>query len=149
MHFGYCLVASLFIGASLYTMFTCEQCHPFSTYKQSLKPNQLALYQIVAKERMNKAMYGLLFGVILAFLFLFFFRKTLNPFANGCAFATITLGTQYLYYILSPKMSMLPHLANMQQVELWYDVYKFMQYRYHFGMLLGLIGYFLLAFALA
>jgi hypothetical protein len=147
MHYQLCLLAFIFIGASLYTMFTCETCQPFTSYKHSLKPKQLELYQMVARQRLNLAIGGLVLGAALALLYLYLFHNTLNPFVHGCAFAGITLLVQYLYYVLSPKMSMLPHLDDQRQVDNWYKVYKFMQYRYHAGMALGAVGYFLLAYA--
>lgn len=148
MHYPICLLAFMLIGASLYTIFTCEECGPFIPYKNSLKPNQLEMYQMVSKQRLNLAIGGLVLGMFLGFMYLYLFYKTLNPFVHGCAFTGITLLVQYLYYMLSPKMSMLPHLDDQRQVDNWYNVYKFMQYRYHLGMAIGVIGYFLLSYGI-
>lgn len=148
MQYGICLLAFMFIGAYLYTLFTCSSCPPFTSFQESLKPNQLALYHIVVRQRLEKSIQGLVLGTILAFLYLYIFKGTWNPVACGCGFATVILLTQYLYYILSPKLSMLPHLDDQRQVEQWYSVYKFMQYRYHLGMALGAVGYFLFVFSL-
>jgi len=148
MYNSYCLLSFLFIGASLYTMFTCETCTPFIEYKKSLSPKQMQMYQNVSRERVNLASQGLILGTILSIFYLYIFKNTFDIFTNSCAFTGIVLLTQYLYYMLMPKMSMLPQLNTQEQIEGWFSVYKFMQYRYHFGMLLGAIGYFILAYVL-
>jgi hypothetical protein len=148
MYNSYCLLSFLFIGASLYTMFTCETCTPFIEYKKSLSPKQMQMYQNVSRERVNLASQGLILGTILSIFYLYIFKNTFDIFTNSCAFTGIVLLTQYLYYMLMPKMSMLPQLNTQEQIEGWFSVYKFMQYRYHFGMLLGTIGYFILAYVL-
>lgn len=148
MYNSYCLLSFLFIGASLYTMFTCETCTPFIEYKKSLSPEQMQMYQNVSRERVNLASQGLILGTILSIFYLYIFKNTFDIFTNSCAFTCIVLLTQYLYYMLMPKMSMLPQLNTQEQIEGWFSVYKFMQYRYHFGMLLGAIGYFILAYVL-
>ncbi len=149
MHTSYCLLSFLFIGASLYTMFTCETCTPFIEYRKSLTPEQIQMYQNISRERVNLASQGLILGIILSFFYLYFYKDTFNIFVNSCAFTGIVLLTQYLYYMLMPKMSMLPQLSTQEQIEGWFSVYKFMQYRYHLGMLLGVIGYFILAYVLS
>jgi hypothetical protein len=129
-------------------MFTCETCTPFIEYKKSLSPEQMQMYQNVSRERINLASHGLILGTILSIFYLYIFKNTFDIFTNSCAFTGIVLLTQYLYYMLMPKMSMLPQLNTQEQIEGWFSVYKFMQYRYHFGMLLGAIGYFILAYVL-
>lgn len=146
MHTGFCLIAFALIAASLYTMFVCESCPPFINYMKSLKPEQQELYAMIVDERKKIAMYGLALGVILGFVYLYFYKKSFNPFINGCTFVAIVLMTQYLFYMLMPKQSMLPHLEGKDQIDGWYNTYKFMQYRYHLGALIGVIGYFLFAY---
>lgn len=148
MNKTYCLLSFLFIGASLYTMFTCENCPPFVEFKKSLSKEQLILYKSISKERLNVSLQGLGLGTVLACVYLFLIQKSTNIIKNSCAITAIILLTQYLYYMLYPKMSLLPYLQTNEQVNEWYKVYKFMQYRYHAGMLLGVIGYFLLAYVL-
>ena len=148
MHAVFCFLAFVFIFASIFTMFTCETCYPFDKYKQTLGQSDngklLQLYKVVVQERASIALNGLILGFILGFIYIYFCQKSFNFIINACAFTRIILGTQYLVYMLSPKMSMLPHLENKQQVQSWYEVYKFMQWRYHTGMLLGVVGYFIL-----
>jgi hypothetical protein len=54
--------------------------------------------------------------------------------------------TNYFYYILSPKSDwMILHIEGDKQKKAWLSVYRIMQYNYHFGALLGLVGAFFIA----
>lgn len=150
MQINLCLVAFMFMGASIYTMMKCDDCPPFASYKASMDETQKVLYQAIVDERKKLYLQGLGLGFGLSFLYLFMFKKTLNPFAHACIFATIILLTQYLYYMLMPKSAyMLPMLKGKDQVNEWLKVYREMQLRYHLGMLFGAIGYFILAVGLS
>ena len=148
MQYLICLIAFIFIGGMIYTMLTCEKCPPFITYRKTLRPEQLTIYQKVMKERLEIATQGLILGLAIGIGYIFWFRKSLSPTINACTFTAIIIVTQYIYYILRPKLSMLLYMDSKKQVEAWYDIYKFMQYRYHIGMLIGGIGYMLLGYGL-
>lgn len=138
-----CIVAFIFIGASLYTLFGCDHC---KNYKANLNEEQLIIYHKISQERRNIAVQGLILGLFLAFIFMYLTHKTFNPLACGCSFAAVVLFVQYLYYMLYPKSDyMILHIDGEQKEE-WLEVYKEMQYRYHIGMVLGIIGYFILAY---
>jgi len=143
-----CLVAFMFVGASLYTMLNCTKCPPFTSYFDSLDNKQKYLYLSIVEERKKLAMWGLMLGLLLAFFYLFFMKNKINIFMNGCAFAGIVLLTQYLFYMLYPKTDYMVLHLKQEQMEGWLNVYKQMQYRYHMGMLLGVVGYFLLGMSL-
>ena len=139
---AYCVIAAAFIGASVYTMLTCESCPPFTGYKASLSPEQKQLYDKVAEERRNLYLMGLVIGTVLAFGYLWMNDLSLNPLKHSCAFVAIALLTQYMVYQLTPKTNhMLPNLQSPEQVKGWYDVYRHMKGRYHVGMVLGVVGY--------
>ena len=146
---SFCVVAAIFLGASIYTMITCNKCSPFIEYEQSLNPEQKVLYKQIVEERQKIYLTGLVLGTILAFAYLYFNKLDLNPLKNSCIFVAIALITQYMYYMLYPKSAyMVNNLENKDQSSKWLAVYKTMQYKYHIGMILGLVGYFLLSYGL-
>ena len=50
--------------------------------------------------------------------------------------------------MLHPKTDwMLNYLSNPQQIKAWLEIYKTMQFNYHFGLVLGIIGVGILGFA--
>ena len=146
---SFCVIAAIFIGASIYTMITCKSCSPFIEYEQSLDIEQQKIYKTVLKERQQIYLTGLVVGTLLAFVYLYMNNLGLSPLNNSCVFVAVVMATQYFYYILYPKSNNMVTIMNSkQQLEKWHSVYKHMQYRYHFGMLLGLVGYFLLSYGL-
>lgn len=150
MKVSLCLVASAFIGASLYTTLTCDKCQPHVDYRNSLGPVQKKIYLEIVEERKRIYIHGLILGAILASLFLWYKFNTINPLTNGCIFSSIVLVTQYFYYMTKKKEKyMLNYLTNKDQIDGWLDVYKTMQNKYHIGMMLGIIGYILLGYGIA
>jgi|LakMenEpi03Aug12_release.lakeMendotaPanAssembly.Ray.scaffolds.fasta_scaffold513082_2 hypothetical protein len=144
---SYCAVAAIFIGASIYTMMTCKKCSPFLEFETSLTPQQKHMHSQIIKERERIYLSGLILGTLLAFVYLYGYGLSMNPLKSSCVFVAIALATQYIYYMLAPKSQyMVTEMNNKDQLEKWLAVYKHMQYRYHFGMVLGLIGYFLFAY---
>jgi len=145
----FCVVAAIFLGASIYTIITCKQCSPFIEYEKSLNSEQKVLYTQIVEERQKIYLTGLILGTILAFAYLYFNKLDLNPLKHSCIFVAIALVTQYMYYMLYPKSAyMVNNLENKDQSSKWLAVYKTMQYKYHVGMILGLVGYFLLSYGL-
>ena len=145
----FCIIAALFIGASIYTMLTCKSCSPFIEYEQSLNNEQKQAYQKIINERQQIYLTGLIFGTVLAFFYLYANGLELSPFKHSCIFVAIALFTQYLYYMVYPKSTnMVTLMENKDQLKKWHTVYKYMQYRYHIGMGLGLLGYFLFAYGI-
>ena len=142
----YCLISAIFIGASLYTMIKCKSCSPFKDYLSSLDEEQKKLYESIADERLSIYLQGVVIGVTISLVYLYFIKGTYDIIKHSCIFTAITLFVQYIYYSLTPKSAwMVTNLKNQEQTQDWLDVYKFMKYRYHMGMVLGLVGYFLLS----
>ena len=149
INISFCLISSIFIGASIFTMLTCKTCKPFKDYENALNNEQKVIYNDVIDSRQKIYIYGLVFGAIIGFIYLYFVKGTTNVISHSCAFATIVLFTQYIVYQLYPKkIWMLQVLNTGDQVDKWLDVYKHMKFRYHYGMLLGLAGYILLSYGI-
>lgn len=139
-----CLIGVMLICASIYTMLSCKSCQPFVDYQNSLDDELKQLHQQSVSERQNLYLQGLIIGSIIGMGFLYWNKGTINPMQNSCLFVAITMIIQYLYYITSKKqIVMLDKLKTKEQTQNWWKVYKHMQMRYHTGLLLGLIGYFI------
>ena len=65
---SFCVIAAIFIGASIYTMITCKSCSPFVEYEQSLNEEQKQIYMKVVEERQKIYLTGLVLGSFLAFV---------------------------------------------------------------------------------
>lgn len=149
MNYLVCLIAVALLGGYLYTMLTCTDCPPFKEYEESLDPKQKALHRLIKKERSELFIQGFVLGIAAGLLYLYIFHGNFNVLANACIFTVIVMGVQYVYYTIMPKTAyMLPNLKNQKQIDGWFRVYKEMQYRYHLGMIIGALGFFLLSWIL-
>lgn len=140
-----CLVGAALVGGTIATALVSRNDPVFKQYIGSLTPSQVTTLNKISEQRLNLYIQGTLLGLILVVLFSLFAGKKLSPFTNGCSFIVIVLLTQYFYYILMPKQDwMVKHLTTQKQNTEWLNVYRHMSFRWHFGMLIGLIGFFLL-----
>ena len=146
-----CIIASMFIVAMIFTMYKSDSISSVQEFTQILSKKQKAVYQKITEERRNIYFTGFGLGLLLSFLFLFWksFTKNsykINRFSTICVVGAITFMTNYFYYILSPKSDwMILHIDGDKQKKAWLSVYRIMQYNYHFGALLGLVGAFFIA----
>jgi len=147
---SYCVVAAIFIGASFLTIFSCKSCGTFVDYQNSLDDKQKQVYEKIVNERQMIYIVGLIIGSLIALGYLYATKGTLNPISNSCIFTAIAMSTQYMIYTLYPKSDhMIKYLDNADTREKWLNVYNTMKFRYHVGMLLGLVGYFALSYGLS
>ena len=145
-----CLFASIFLIANIYMMFSCVNDTNKSEFKNTLTSKQKAIYENIINERKNIYYGGFILGIALSLLalyigekYLFFIDKKNNAstLPKVCTVASITFITNYFFYILYPKTDyMLLHLTNKAQIEGWLAIYKKMQYKFHFGFVLGIIA---------
>jgi uncharacterized protein YacL len=121
-------------------------------YKKQLPSNLQNLYDKITSERLRLNYYGYTLGLILSFIIILYNysqkRNKLTTTSLVCLVIVVSFFTNYFYYTLSPKSTyMLDHINSPEQTKAWLVMYKEMQYNYHFGMLVGIIGVGVLAFA--
>ena len=81
-------------------------------------------------------------GMLASFLYRMNMPKINDPVKSMCVHTMIYFVTQYLVYSIHPKkLWMLNHMKNQNQVDMWLEHYKVMKYKWHYGLVLGLIGY--------
>ena len=65
-----------------------------------------------------------------------------------CTVVAVSFSVNYFYYILSPKSKwMLNEIKSEEQTKAWLEMYRHMQMYYHTGLVFGIIGVGLFAFA--
>lgn len=139
-----CYIALIFFIASLYTTLRTDKEGLIKTLKETLTPQQLLHYEAIRSNRRSIYMKGLLYGLLIALLLSYINGKsilsTISISSNGCYIMSIMLVVSYLYYIITPKETIITKLHSSKQREAWYDVYRNMQVNYHIGIVLGIIG---------
>jgi uncharacterized membrane protein YesL len=121
-------------------------------YKKQLPSNLQNLYEKIQSERMRINYYGYSLGLFLSLIIISYNysskRSKLTTTSLVCLVIVVSFFTNYFYYILSPKSTyMLNHINSPEQTKAWLTMYREMQYNYHFGMVIGIIGVGVLAFA--
>jgi hypothetical protein len=148
-----CSVGLMFLIANLYVTFTADKTKQKQEFYNTLSEDKIEKYENIIKERRGIYLKGYGLGLILAFISLFLYekfsgndkRKGLNKI---CFIGGITLLVNYFYYMLSPKSDyMILHLNEEKQREKWLNINKTMQFKYHIGLLLGIIASMVLAYA--
>ena len=137
-----CSVALIFLIANIFMIFSCNK-QLKSEFVNTLTDEQKNTYEKIITERKWIYYAGYLLGIFLSILVVLFLKNLLklNKISNVCIIATITFVTNYLFYILYPKSDfMILHLENKEQIKEWLDIYKYMQFRYHLGFVLGIVG---------
>ena len=102
-------------------------------------------YLNIIKERRRIYYEGFIFGIILSVLIVgFLYKNNKNRLTNNviiCTTLTVSMLTNYLYYMLKPKSDwMILYLNDPKQRELWLDIYKTMKQKFHLGFLFGLVA---------
>jgi len=117
-------------------------------YRQQLNPQQRAAYDKIAKERLNISIKGYILGFILSLFVIVVYNKRIKPSSVVCLVLATSFLTNYFYYTLSPKSDwMLNYVENREQTQAWLKMYETMQYYYHAGLVLGILGVGVFAYA--
>jgi len=144
-----CSLAVVFLVANLYMTFTADQVDAKRKLYAALTPQELKEYEHIIVARRRIYLEGYLVGLILSFLILVmnvWQRVPLGRLSIACTVGAVTLITNYFYYMLSPKPDLLVvRLAEPRKRELWQQVYRRMQVKYHVGLLLGIVAAMLFA----
>ena len=145
-----CSIALIFFLASLYTTLNTDKITYFLPFINSLSPELKEKYNNIAKERRSIYIRGLIYGLILSIIIAstFYSFKSFNYISSVCFVSAVSLLTAFLYYIITPKTSIITDLDDPKQREAWLKIYKHMQFNYHIGAGLGLIGAFIYTYYL-
>jgi len=147
-----CMISTIFVIGMIYFYNLTDKSTIVKYYKASLSSDLQKRYDKISKERTNISYQGYILGVILSLGIIFYNLKIkyskMNTTSLVCTVVATAFVTNYFYYMLSPKSDwMLDHLQNKEEINNWLQMYREMQYNYHFGLVLGIIGVGILAFA--
>lgn len=140
---GICSLAIVLVVASIWMAFAVDKQASMSPFLQSIGgPDSELGKAYMARIQERRALYiqGLVLGIVLSFGYLFLMRRR-SPVLTACVVAGISMLSAYFYYMLSPKKPlMVLELNTDEQREKWASIYKTMQWNYHAGLALGIVG---------
>lgn len=147
-----CMISAIFIIGMIYFYNITGKSEIVKKYKETLSPELNKFYDKISKERLIISYQGYALGLLLSLVIIFYNlnikMKKLNTVSLVCIVISVMFIINYLYYILHPKSDwMLNHIDNKDQNKAWLKMYRNMQYNYHLGLTLGIIGVGIFAFA--
>ena len=140
-----CIIAGAFIFSSIFMTFRVNKQTISNPLFQLLNDKQKQKYMQITEERKNIYFKGFGLGFIISILSLYILNNNklfkMNKLSNICFILSTSFTINYFFYILHPKSDyMINHLSSFKEKQAWLDIYKTMQFNYHLGFSLGLIG---------
>ena len=146
-----CLVSIVFLVANIIMSLKLDKNNLKDKFISLLNVDQKKIYEEIILERRNIYLIGYGIGIILSIIYYYFIKvlfKKVNNTTLVCSVGFIVLLSNYFYYILSKKSKyMIEYLNNKEQVSAWLNIYKSMQFKYHFALLLGIVASMLFAYS--
>lgn len=147
---SWCYIAIVFLVANIYVSFTADKTDRKDRLYKTLSPEGIKQYENIVRERRDIYLKGYIFGLIISILFLYgvqgIRRTSMINTGLICIVGAITLICNYLFYIIHPKSDyMVLHLNTKDQRQAWLDIYRHMQFKYHSGLVFGIIAAMLFA----
>ena len=147
-----CAISAIFVIGMIYFYNMTGKSEIVKHYKSSMSSDLQKRYDKISQERLMISYQGYALGVIPSLGIIFYNLKIKGTKMSNTALVCIVVATafltNYFYYMLHPKSDwMLNHLQNKEEIRAWLQMYREMQYNYHMGLVLGIIGVGILAFA--
>lgn len=138
-----CSISAIFIIGMIYMTNAMSNNDIIKKYQDQLPEELLSTYQDIVDERTRIYYMGYILGFVLATIVIFYqsSRSKMSTSSMVCTAVAISFLTNYFFYILSPKSKhMLEHVKTEEQTKAWLEMYKGMQFHYHSGLAIGLVG---------
>jgi uncharacterized protein YacL len=115
-------------------------------FEGTLTEDQKKIYDEIRADRRRLSVEGLVLGVLIAGLYTVYLSKKRPPVVNTCMTLLIVLFVMCAYYTLMPKSKwMLNNVSSKESVDSWLEVYKMWSWNKCFGIVAGVIAYFILS----
>jgi len=139
-----CTVSTI-VGMALFwgSFMTLTVCKSEKDRIKQVFSNDLdKVYEKIVIERRNHYLYGLGLGMVFAVGLGYAYPDLYSSrFGRISGFVSVTLFTAVLFYSLMPKSDyMLNHLKTEEENKAWFRMYRTMQSRYLYGLILGALA---------
>lgn len=140
-----CILAGAFIAASVFVCFRVDKKTLSNPLMKLLNRENQTRYMRLTNERRTIYLKGFALGFIVSVISLVLLNKNkmfkLTKLTNICFIVAVSFSINYFFYILHPKSDyMVNHLQTQEERSAWLKIYRTMQFNYHLGFVLGLIG---------
>lgn len=140
-----CIIAGAFVISSIFVSLRVDKSTLKDPLFQLLSNENKQRYASIANERKNIYLKGFGLGFVISLLALVILNNNkmfkVNKLVNICFVLATSFSVNYFFYILHPKSDyMVLHLKDDGEKQAWLNIYKTMQFNYHLGFALGLVG---------
>ena len=137
-----CLVSIVLIMGSIFICCFPHRKKIMTDFMNLLDENQKKEYTKIIEMRRNIYLRSLVSSVVVSFILcLVGLKEKTFSINNFCVFSALVFSFKNLFYLLSKKSSyIISKLNNEKQRNAWLEIYKNMQYHYHLGIMVGLVG---------
>ena len=138
----WCLISAILIMGSIFICCFPHRKQIMTDFMNILDEEQKKEYTNIIKMRRNIYFRSLVSSIVLSLILCFIgLRKNSFSINNVCVFLALVFSFKNLFYLLSKKSSyIISKLNNEKQRNAWLNIYKNMQWHYHLGIFVGLIG---------
>ena len=144
MNITICSAAIVILLSSVFMMFLKDH-NLFLKFMNTLNKDQKEIYNKIIKERLSLYFGGMLLGIFLGLLYLFYNKKSERSI---CIFIVIVFITKMIVYKGYPKSTyMLYHLDKKEQVDAWTDIYRYMKKIWMLSFVFAIISYVLIGWS--
>lgn len=139
---NWCLISSILITGSIFVCCFPHRKKIMTDFMDLLDENQKKEYTKIIEMRKNIYLRSLISSFAISTIFsLVGLKEKTFSINNFCVFIALVFSFTNLFYLLSKKSSyIVSKLNNEKQRNAWLEIYKNMQYHYHLGIMVGLIG---------
>ena len=147
-----CSISAIFIIAMIYFYNSTSKSQIALKYRSSLPKHLQQRYDKIVKERQMISYKGYILGFILSLFIIFwnlnFKKERMGNWSIVCVVLATSFLTNYFFYMVSPKSDwMLNHITDKKESQAWLKMYRGFSLNYHVGLVLGIIGVGIFAFA--
>lgn len=137
-----CSIAIVFIVAMIWMSIAIDEHKLVNEFKAKLTDEQKTMYSKNISQRRQVYFSSYLAGLVLSIGYILLFQpKFKSTLELVCLVGSISFLTSYFFYILYPKHKLIvTYLDSKEQRDAWAKVYRTMQFHYHLGLVLGIIG---------
>jgi len=144
MKINSCLIGITLLLSSVYMSYMKKDNQLFVNFMDLLDDKQKEIYQDIIYERTKIYIIGMILGLSMGIFYLY---KNENSNYKVCKFLAIVLSIKLGFYYFHPKSPlMLYSLNKKEQIDAWADIYTDMKHRWIKSLVVGFVGYLLLAY---
>jgi len=138
----WCLVSVILIMGSVFICCFPHKKQVMDDFMMLLDEEQKKEYTNIIDMRRNIYLRSLAASVVVSLIICFIgLRNKTFSINHLCLFSALMFSFKNLFYLLSKKSKYIVSvLNNEKQRNAWLAIYKTMQYQYHLGIMVGLIG---------